>query len=446
MAGAHSRFGGSKADRWMNCVGSTALCDSVPPIPEGPYAREGSAAHDLARISLQKDQHPRDFIGLAWTHDGGFAEPLPDLPGLLIVTQEMVDAVVVYLNCVTHEFARTKDAELYVEQGFVLDVASADEGEVFGTNDAMVYHPSTGRLVVFDYKHGVGVSVSAEDNAQLKFYAAGAVFSKPEWRIGELELVIVQPRSRDLQFLPDDADPELKRGIKRWPMDPLALMDFQADVDDAIAKAKDVMLGFSGTGLLLGHHDDLYTAPRLAVGSWCKWCDAAAVCPLKEKQVLEAAHLAFDSITDITADALPEPKTFDTDRLGDILKAGKILNDWLSQIESYVEAQVLAGVPIKGWKAVEKIGRAKWVSADADVLSYAEMMFGIDLSKTSLETITTAEKMLKSAGATKDQIDDFKLRFTIKESSGLTIAPESDRRPAVNAAERAFGSVNIDSI
>ena len=415
MAGVHSRFGGSSADRWLNCPGSTALIATLPPRPDSVYAAEGTAAHELARLCLTRDQHPTLYLG-------------ETLEGF-VVTQEMCDAVVVYLNAVDTEKARTKTAELYVEQGFVLQIDSAADGEVFGTNDAMVYHPSEGRLVVFDYKHGVGVSVSAEDNAQLKFYAAGAVFSKPEWKLSELILCIVQPRARSLALLPDDADPELKRGIQKWPMDVLELMEFQGDVNEAIAKA--------------AAHPDEFTT-----GSHCKWCDAAPVCPAKEAEVLRAAQLDFADMTEISTDVLPEPKTFDTARLGQILQTGKILNDWLNQIQEYVEGLVLSGVPVEGWKAVEKIGRAKWVAADEDVAGYVDMMFGIDqdsIRPRKLVTIGEFEKLMKAAGATKAQIDDAKLLYTIKESSGLTLAPASDKRPAVNAIAAAFEAVTIDA-
>lgn len=429
---AHSRFGGSKADRWLNCHGSTALIDTVPAKPESGFAREGSAAHALAAICLKEDSHPRNYLGLWWQGGDTFADATAEIQ----VTDEMCDAVVVYLNAVAHEQAQTPEAELYVEKGFVLDVATADPGEVFGTNDAMVWHPRTGKLTVFDYKHGVGVSVTAEDNAQLLFYAAGAVFSN-DWAPKAVELVIVQPRSRDLALL-DDGHPE-KSGVKRWAIDPLRLMDFQVDVEDAIAKAKKVHFG---------PNRDPASDYGLKPGSWCKWCDAAAVCPARERQALEAAQLDFESVADISAADLPAPQAFDAEHLGKILRGARLLNDWLSQIEEYVEALVVGGHIVPGWKAVEKIGRAKWVAADEDVAAEAEMTWGISEDKVrprKLATIGEVEKMLKAAGASKDDIDAFKLKYTLKESSGLTLAPESDRRPAVGAGAD-FTSVNIDGV
>lgn len=422
----HSIWGGSAADRWMNCAGSTALIATVPERPESAYAREGTAAHTLAAECLRRDCHPRDFLGLWWQGDDTFADATAEFQ----VTEDMCDAVVVYLNAVAHELAQTPEAELYVEQGFVLDVASAEPGEVFGTNDAMVWHPRTGKLVVFDYKHGAGVPVTVEDNAQLKFYATGAIWSKG-LAPAAVELVIVQPR------LPSYLNIE---PVQRCPIDPLSLMDFHTDVEDAIARAKKVHFGPGR---------DPSSDYGLKSGKWCKWCDAAPVCPLKDKEALDAAQLAFGSVAEITADALPEPKTLDTERLAAILQGASILNAWVGQIQEYVEALVLAGTSVPGWKAVEKIGRAKWVAADEAVATEAGLLFGIDedlIRPRKLVTITEAEKLLKSAGAVKDDIDSFKLKFTLKESSGLTIAPESDKRPAVNAAARDFGSLNTDGL
>lgn len=415
----HFRFGGSGADRYINCAGSTALIDTIPKPPSSRYADEGSAAHHLASLCLQKNDHPSTYL------DEVFDE-WPAHP----VTQNMVDAVVVYLNAVTAEQAKTKDAQLYVEQRVELDIEGA-EGEVGGTLDALVYHPKLGRLVVFDYKHGVGVSVTADDNAQLKFYASLAVFSHPDWSIKDLELVIVQPRAGDVDEL---------GAVRSWPMDSLDLMDFQADLEDAISTAKmvDDVQGDGQDGPLL--------ITALKTGKWCRWCDAAALCPLRQKETLEALTLdAFGDIEEIRTDTLPDVKSLDTDRLSKIVAGLSILQGWANQAQEYLEALLLGGTPVEGWKVVNKIGRAKWIAADQDVVNYADLQFGIPedtIHPRKLVTITEAEKLLKAAGATKEDIEDFKLKFTLKESSGLTIAPSSDRRPAANPLAD-FGSVDI---
>lgn len=408
---AHSRFGGSKADRWMACPGSVALCDTMPAQTSSPYAAEGSAAHALAEACLKDDLHPRHFEG----------SPLPGYPDH-VVTGEMCDAVVTYLNVVTHELAQSPDAELYVEQRFTLDISTAEPGEVFGSNDALIYTPSSQRLWVADYKHGVGVSVSAEDNAQLKFYAAGALFAHPEWKVREVVLVIVQPRARDAE----------ENGAVREFVLPVAdLIEFISEVEDAVEAAK---------------LKDTTPEGRYRTGKWCRWCEAASVCPAKEMELLNAATLDFASVTEVKPDLLPDPKTLDVERLSKILAAGDILSAWISQVYEQVEALLLSGQAVPGWKVVEKVARAKWIGADEEVAAHVEMVFGLgedDVRPRKLVTITELERQLKAAGASKAALDDLRLKYTTKESSGLTVARSSDKREAADAVTSAFGEVKL---
>ena len=411
---AHSQFGGSIADRWMNCPGSVALCASVPELPESPYAAEGTRAHAIGAGCLAQGIHNADMVY------GG--EDVPD---------DMGPAVQVYLDAVYEEMAKSTDAELYVETTFAF-AGAGDGTEVYGSNDAIVYHPSLSRLVVFDYKHGVGVSVSAEDNAQLKFYAAGAYLSKPRWTIKEVVLVIVQPRARDVDFA---------GAVKPWPMDPVELIDFASEVERGVAFAKEAER-VGGT-----------TNTYLRAGSWCRWCDAAAVCPAKEAATLKALTLDYSTIN-IEAAQLPTIEVLMNDktaagpeRIAEILRGIEVLTSWANQVREYAEAHMLAGnLEIPGWKVVEKIGRRKWAAGEQDIAQYAGLVFGLeddDIRPRKLVTLTEFEKQLKAQKEAKDEIDAFMLKFTIKESSGLTIAASTDRREAVNAAEKSFSGVKL---
>jgi Protein of unknown function (DUF2800) len=393
---SHSQFGGSSAARWMHCPGSVSLCETVPEKPASKYAEEGTRAHELAAVCLASNDHPS-------THTDD---------------QDMIDAVVVYLNAVTHEQAQTKTAELYVEKGFVLPISTAEPGEVFGTNDALVWHPETGRLRVFDYKHGAGVSVDVEDNAQLKFYAAGACFSNPDWKVKQVVLTIVQPRDRS------------EDSVRDWKFEVADLLEFVAEVERAIWEA-----GF-------GIKSD--RTAKLKTGPYCRWCPASAVCPQREAEAIAATTLDFKDVTQVTPDELPIVSNLDAERLGAVLKGLAILNDWYATVQEYVEGLLMSGQPVPGWKVVEKLGRSKWIADETAVAEYADMLFGIELDQIRprrLTTIGDAEKILKAAGAMKTEIETFKSKFTIKESSGLTIAPETDRRPGVNAVKADFEGV-----
>jgi hypothetical protein len=431
---AHSTFGGSSADRWMNCAGSTALCATVPEPPTSKYAAEGTAAHALAEHCLKNGETDAHLHVGEWFP---LELPVPERPRFEVTT-EMATAVQVYLDTVYAELAKAPDSQLYVEQRFVLPIATAEPGEVFGSNDAMVYSPSLARLVVFDYKHGAGVSVSAEDSSQLKFYGSGAAMSHPEWAIASVELVIVQPRARD-------ADDSEEPGVKRWEMDPLELIEFAGEAEAAIAAAKREMQKYAEDPKA-----SLSLNPSPTKDGWCKWCNAAAICPAREQQALRASGLDYADVTVITPEVLPKPDTLDTARLGQVLAALDIIEQWGGQVRAYVDGLLQQGVPVPGWKLVDKVGRRKWIEDEKRIADYLSVMHGLDeddIRPRKLVTITEAERQLKAVVTDKDErkkaLEDLSLAFTLKDSSGLTLVPASDKRPAVDALSRDYGSINI---
>lgn len=430
---AHSRYGGSVIGRVIACPGSPALCDTVPKSGDSAYAAEGTHAHAVGEYCLKNGlRSAGDLVHMSLP----LGEDLPATISGKVVTKEMADAVDVYLDAVWEEVDASPDAELYVEQTFELDIAAAP-GEVYGSNDALVYSPSKARLVVFDYKHGVGVSVTADDNAQLKFYAAGAALSHPDWRIREVVLVIVQPRSRDADTV---------GAVRPWSMEPLDLIEFTGTVEKAVAATQEAGHNLHWSGVTSGAEEKF--AASLKAGSHCRWCDAAPVCPAKERQILDAIPGQFKGVNLVTPSALPEVKTLDTKRLGEVLVALQHLSAWQKQVEEYVEGLLMSGTPVEGWKVVEKIGRRKWIENDEEVVAYLEL-HGVARENAyppKLCTITEAERLLK---AECDKVtfaqakETLALKYTLKESSGNTIAPATDRREAVDAIKQAFGSVRL---
>ena len=246
----HSRFGGSIIGRVINCPGSVALCATVPNISSS-YAEEGTLAHALAEYMLSAQETD------AMQHVGGTLDGKVDSPKF---TEEMCQAVQVYIDTVATDYdAMPDDTHLYVEQKFVLDIQTAKPGEVYGSNDCLLYSPSARKLIIYDYKHGAGVPVSVEGNPQLKFYALGAIDSHPDWMVESVELVIVQPRA-------------VGEAVKRWSPDVSDLFAFKADITIAVMDAQ-------------------LPDAELKTGDHCRWCDAKALCPKIQVEALEALSL-----------------------------------------------------------------------------------------------------------------------------------------------------------
>lgn len=438
----HSAYGGSVIARVIACAGSVALCEGLPNVA-GSYAEEGTFAHALAEKLL------RAGVFDASTAIGDEIES-PKVASVKVVTEEMAGAVQVYLDAVQEEMGRSADAILEIEQSFVLPVASADENEVFGANDALVYHPSTGRLVVFDYKHGAGVIVTVEDNQQLKFYASGAVFANPQWTVSECELVIVQPRAMD-------ADDQEVPGVKRWPMHTAELIDFLGEVDLAVQKSKSVIYldQETKTPARLPTATDLFANGEkvLNVGPQCRWCPAAALCPAKKAEVEGEIGYTFSDVAQVTPQSLPIAKDMGVEEVAKVLRGAEVLEAWIKQVREFAFGALQQGIAIPGFKLVDKIGRRKWIENETEIAGFLQVSFGIDeddIHPRKLVTITEAERQIKARITDKAErkaaLDDLSLRFTIKDSSGQTIAPDTDRRDAVTAGPSAdFADVNLDS-
>lgn len=238
MTTVHSKLGASKAERWLQCPGSVALCDTVPPAPGSKYADEGSAAHWIGEQCLLECVDAADMIGVT-------CPDYPDFP----CTAEMASAVQVYVDYCRSLIGgdHTGRHVLYeVEHRFQLtDI----DDLLFGTADFFAFHYVDSWLYDVDYKHGAGVPVGVYQNAQVMYYALGAVQAMREQghTIEGVTLTIVQPRAPG-------------KDIKTWspPLKTLA------------AYAETLRNGVEAT-----REPD---AP-LRAGPWCRWCDAKPVCP-----------------------------------------------------------------------------------------------------------------------------------------------------------------------
>lgn len=412
----HSEFGGSVAYRVKHCAGSVALLRRVL-RKTSEAADEGTWAHALAAYCLQQGYRTADaFVKMSLPIS---VEVPPQYSGQ-VCGEAMVAAVNLYLAEVFYELDLSPDAELYIEEDFDLPVGAP--GEVFGRADATVWHPSLRRLRTLDYKHGVGTLVDVEDNDQALFYTAGALHKHPDWKPLEVVITVVQPR-------PWEVAAGTMEAVRDCYVEAIDVALWLADYGRAVQAAKDP------------------AAPCVA-GPWCDktFCDARAVCPAREALALAQAQAQFASVRDVTAEALPAPSLLDVEQLSRIAQGAKLLAAYANQCEEYLLQVMMSQniVATEHFKIVDKVARAKWVEDQAKVYNHCAMMFGLEPDQVmprKLVTITDMVARLKVAGASKADLDSFKLAFTVKESSGRTIAPVTDRRPAVDPVAADFASV-----
>jgi len=156
MPTQHALLSASSSERWLHCPPSARLCETYEDKGSN-YALEGTDAHSLCEHKL------KTALGIE------SADPTENLS---YYNEEMEDCAEGYAGFVMEQVEETKktcsDPVVLIEQR--VDFSRWVE-QGFGTADCIII--ADGTLRIIDYKHGLGVLVSAENNPQMKCYALG---------------------------------------------------------------------------------------------------------------------------------------------------------------------------------------------------------------------------------------------------------------------------------
>jgi hypothetical protein len=377
----HSRLGASGSARWIACPGSVALCAGIPSTTSD-YAREGTAAHALAERCLRERSNPGAFLGHIID---GYA-----------VTDEMVEAVHLYIGTVLADLATAHHASLLVvEHRF--DLSRYGRPDMFGTADAVIIEPF-GKIRVYDFKYGQGVAVEALANPQMLYYGLGAESLAP---CELVELVIVQPRAHH-----HDGP------VRRCEM----------PVEDLLAWGRDVLLPAAEATALPG-------AP-LCPGPHCRktFCPAMAVCPAQRETALALAAEVFAP----RPQPLPSPTALTPANLREILVKADLVEAWFAACREHVRAGLENGM-VKAEEVGHKLvaGRAsrKWQD-EAQAEAALVALVGDAAFTKKLVSPAQATKLIKGEALPP-----------ITETRGVQLAPLSDTRAAINPASLVFEEV-----
>ena len=370
MTAAHSKIGASSADRWMTCPGSVRLSAGLHNTTS-EFAAEGTAAHTLAEQCYTSGMQPETFIGTKIDVDRFSIE----------VTQEMCDAVHVYLDAIKSVCSGGGDARAEVR--FHLSSVHPD---LFGTGDFVHFNPQTKTLTVLDYKHGAGKPVEVKNNSQLKYYALGALL---ELKVGAGKVVygIIQPRCAH----PDGP-------VRTETIDALDLLEFADDLVKAAKATEDP------------------NAP-LVPGDHCRWCPAAGTpCPALKDKANNAAKSAFKPVAG-----------YDRVLLAAALADLDVLENYCKSVREFAYSEAERGEDLPGWKLVAKRATRKWL----DALAARTWLLSKELSKTDIETAPELKTPAQIEKVLGKELSKELAPFVKSESSGHTLVSADDKRPAV---------------
>ncbi len=297
--------------------------------------------------------------------------------------QEGWESVEFYVDFVKQE---ANGNPILVEVKFDL---SAIHPGLFGTADAVIYHPAKKLLQVIDYKHGSGILVEAENNLQLQYYALGALLHT-NFPCSDIEVIIVQPRANHEDGV-----------VRRWKFKSLEIVSFAREL-------KQYAL------------DTEKPDAKISSGSHCRFCSAAAICPVLSSKSLTVAKTDFSSV-------LP----YDPLVLADTLNKLEMLEAYAKSVREFAYRESMAGRTPPGFKLVEKRATRKWKDEDdARAALASRVPNGTELFDFKMKSPAQIEK-LKPAIAISDLV--------VAVSSGLTLVPDTDKRPkALSIAESDF--------
>lgn len=378
----HAILSASTAHRWLVCTPSARLELEENHEECSVYAAEGTAAHALAELKLRYrfGKLPISEYEVEYEKfkvDTEFGKYYNK------EFEEYVDNHVEYVCSLTDELT---DYHIFFETRVNF---SNVVPQGFGTADVMIVTEDT--VYVIDLKFGAGVPVSAINNPQLRLYGMGALNLFPNTKF--IKTIINQPRleSRDEETL-------TKQELLDW-----AFNFVKPRAEEAI----------KGEGVLKADEDA------------CRFCKLRGKCKERADTQLALAQNEFKIIDrkEYTV------QNISPEQLSNILEIAPMFIDWFKDVQAFALGQLIAGVKIPGYKLVE--GRSTRMITDEEKVK--EILLGVGLTE---DEIMKPREMLGisklEALVGKKLFADLCKDYLIKPYGKLTMAPESDRRPAVN--------------
>lgn len=327
----HAYLSASASHRWLACPPSAKLCTSIPD-QASEYAQQGTDCHELCAYLVEK----------------ALGRDVPDpTESLTYYDAEMQNCAEEYRNYVLEQIEAAKefckDPQVMIEQR--LDFSRWVENG-FGTGDCVIVADEV--LQIIDYKHGLGVLVSAGDdvhggNSQMMCYALGAleVFGDI-YDINQIKMTIFQPRRDNISTYTISRDNLLK-----W-------------ADEVLTPT--AQLAYVGKG-------------EFKAGDHCQFCKVKATCRKRAEYNLELAKYDFEM-----------PATLDNTEIAAILEKVDEMISWGNDINEYALKQAQSGVHFEGWKVVE--GRSNRKYTDEKAVAFKVKDAGFDPYEKKLLGVT----------------------------------------------------------
>ena len=139
----------------------------------------------------------------------------------------------------------------------------------------------------------------------------------------------------------------------------------------------------------------------------------------------------------------PPPKDLEAEALGAAMAKVGMVEDWCKAVRAAVEGALIQGRPVPGFKLVQgRRGPRAWSDkAEAERLMKEKFRLkNEDMYEFKLFSPTKAEKVLGEQPKRWAQLE----KLIVQSDGKPSVAPESDKRPALSMAPSADGMEEIE--
>ena len=412
----HAKLSPSKRSRWALCPGSIREEAKYPDEGSGPAAIDGTHSHTLLEKCIKSDKSAQFYLG----------QSMLDHEGAFVVDIDRVVRVQFALDYIREREALFDGKSNVISESKVDPAYLLGRNDLSGTVDVQIIGGTTIELI--DYKDGMGI-VSAKGNLQLEQYAYGVLagYKLPVngiYPFSTVRMTIIQPKLA-------------LRGMN-------AISSHDVSVADLLANMGTIVKQAAAT--------DQPDAPLVPGDSQCKFCRAKGSCAALASNVMKEVGIMFQPVVSNTLDiaqqsADKEPSTMDDAQIAQIMEAAPLMRQLLEGVEKEALRRLKAGQSIAGLKLVNGRGSRTWSLTEEETAARLIKM-GVpkgNVYETKLVSPAKAEKLTwektKAGEKVKMQLSDRQLKtmnteYVTKLAGALTVAHESDERPAVimNAA------------
>lgn len=408
----HYTLSPSSAYRWMRCPGSVREQAKYPEPPSGPGAIDGTHSHTLLEHCVKADlADPMGMVGVK----------MKDHEGEFVIDAERAKRVKVVIDYVKQKVEAL--SFMFGEKATVMPERRVNPEHLLGRPDMAGTADITIRCGTFteiiDLKDGMN-AVEAKHNEQLELYGLGGLadYKLPinvEYPVKQVKLTIIQP----------------KLAVKGLPV----VTSHDMSTTEVLALIPRYVSGAAAT--------DRPDAPLVPGEKQCRYCRATG-CSARAAAGMAAAGVSFPVLTPAVVDASTQVAEQDAgsmtnERLVQIIEAAPLMRQMIENAEAEAQRRLEAGQSIKGLKLVNGRGSQAWKLPEDQI---AEKLKGMGLPKEAIwatklitpaqvKEVTWTNRKGETKQLTERQKKTAETEYIEKKKGKLTVAPESDPRPAV---------------